>query len=627
MVGDDRVVPNGNFQQAGVHGVGIVLGHWHSRGYLACLDVDCYDPAISRALCDFIMERLGRSYPYRVGERPKFAIPVLLTDQWRKVTSAQYGNSRVELLADGQQFVAYGEHPKAKKGYYEWFNGDLSADLPVLSESDLWSIMAEFETQCEHAGMTQTKPSVRERGQVMAEMDDLDVAIANEPLDLADREVKDLLRRYPAVDCDYDDWVRVGAALHHQYRGREDGLKQWKKWSQKDPERYNKGETTRKWQSFGQTGNPVTLRSIIKKSKEQGVKAFVAQQGDWLQSSTGNRLGAGSHINWLVEGIIEQQTIGQIFAPPGVGKTFFALDIAAHLAAGVDWNGHRVKGGIVVYLAGEGVTGINRRLAALEKEKGLDTSNLMVSRMPNFGEPDQLNALMKELRGLPDLPVLIIVDTLARATAGMDENTAKDMGPVVEAMAVFTRELRCAIMAIHHTPKASGGEARGSGVLKGAMDFEIRLEGADDGAVMVSCAKAKDAEEFGEMAFRLESVDLPSNHTDNFGNTVSSAVIDWVDTAEVVKPVKLSAFQTAVVQSYDALWLDVVHHTQTPAAIVREFGLSAPADGLPLALVREHFERGQEGAADTVSKRWRRSLSDVIKKNAMRLYDDILVKI
>lgn len=630
MVGKHRALPNGNFEEQGVAGCGVVLGHWHDRGYLVFLDVDCYDKDISGAMCQFIMEKLDGTFPYRVGQMPKFGVPVLMTDQWRKVKSARYGESHIEMLGLGQQFVAYGAHPKARGGAYRWFNGDMSGDLPVLQESDLWAILEEFERLCDAAGLTKTAEGTRERAAVAASADPLEVAIANQPLDIDTRKVRDTLKAYRAQDLDYDSWLNVGAALHHQYEGDIAGYKLWKKWSAKS-DKHNPAQMRKKWESFGGCDRPTTMASVFKAAKTVKTKELTRPKGGFLYPQVSSNLSSGTHIDWVIEDIVESGTIGQIFAAPGTGKTFFALDMAAHLAAGVEWNGRRVVGGPVIYLVGEGVAGIKRRMAAIEKVTGLDLSNLRTSRMPNFGDPDDLYALLQELQAMPIPPVMIIIDTLARAIVGLDENQSKDMGPIVEAMAMFTRKLGCVVMDIHHTPKSNPGEGRGSGALKAAMDFEIKLEGNSHDGVKVSCAKSKDAEAFDDMAFKLVSVKLPKNHTDNFNRRVSSAALEWMKAEDVQQRVNLVGNQAILDQAFDQVFADVANHVHTPPAIVTQFGLDSPAVGCYLDAVKDYFIRSHPANGEMEPKRLTQSFNDALKavskKNVIKHFDHILVKL
>jgi len=70
--------------------------------------------------------------------------------------------------------------------------------------------------------------------------DDLDIIIANSPLDITDEEVDAYLLAYPPQHLDYDAWLKVGMALYHQYSGSKDGLQKWGKWSAQDSERFDK---------------------------------------------------------------------------------------------------------------------------------------------------------------------------------------------------------------------------------------------------------------------------------------------------------------------------------------------------------------------------------------------------
>src|SRR4051812_37793236 len=61
---------------------------------------------------------------------------------------------------------------------------------------------------------------------------------------------------------------------------------------------------------------------------------------------------------WLIEGVIESSALGVLYGPPGCGKSFAALDWALSVATGKAWHGREVRQGAVVYVAGEGTTGV-----------------------------------------------------------------------------------------------------------------------------------------------------------------------------------------------------------------------------------------------------------------------------
>jgi len=93
---------------------------------------------------------------------------------------------------------------------------------------------------------------------------DLNMAFVSQPLDISDDDVTRLLENYPASECDYEAWSRVGMALAHQYGGSKEGFSRWVEWSKIDADRFKAREMPVKWRSFGETSNPVTMASIIK---------------------------------------------------------------------------------------------------------------------------------------------------------------------------------------------------------------------------------------------------------------------------------------------------------------------------------------------------------------------------
>lgn len=92
---------------------------------------------------------------------------------------------------------------------------------------------------------------------------DLEAMVAAEPLDMGVAEVDALLENYPAEGKEYDEWLRVGMALYHQFRGEPEGFKRWQSWSEKSP-KHDARQMRMKWRSFGGAAKPVTMKSIIK---------------------------------------------------------------------------------------------------------------------------------------------------------------------------------------------------------------------------------------------------------------------------------------------------------------------------------------------------------------------------
>ena len=71
-------------------------------------------------------------------------------------------------------------------------------------------------------------------------------------------------------NCGYDEWLRIGAALHHQGEGAEDWLELWDSWSS-GGSTYAEGVCAEKWDSFSQqrARGAVTLASLLHMTKDK----------------------------------------------------------------------------------------------------------------------------------------------------------------------------------------------------------------------------------------------------------------------------------------------------------------------------------------------------------------------
>ena len=101
-------------------------------------------------------------------------------------------------------------------------------------------------------------------------VDDLERAIAEQPLDIDDDTVRQYLKYYPAKSLEYDAWVTVGAALHHQHRGDGAGYALWVEWSKCDNDRFDAAVMNTKWRSFGNSSRVVTFATVIYHVKQNG---------------------------------------------------------------------------------------------------------------------------------------------------------------------------------------------------------------------------------------------------------------------------------------------------------------------------------------------------------------------
>ena len=215
----------------------------------------------------------------------------------------------------------------------------------------------------------------------------------------------------------------------------------------------------------------------------------------------------------LVGRILECNTLVSIYGDSGVGKSFLALDLAFCVASGQPWHGEVVQQGGVFYLAGEGREGLIRRRQAWEmaNDRSLEEAPLYLStKATDLADEQSRIEVLEQIREVAkqDSLKLVIVDTLSRHFGGRDENQAGEMAKFVECLDHIRQEFGMTVLLVHHTGKDANRGARGSSVLRAALDNEILVKRERKGLVKLTNEKMKDAEPFQPMAFQLASVTL-----------------------------------------------------------------------------------------------------------------------
>lgn len=222
---------------------------------------------------------------------------------------------------------------------------------------------------------------------------------------------------------------------------------------------------------------------------------------------------------YLVKGLLQRASHAVVFGPPGEGKTFVALDISYHVAAGKEWQGRKVHAGPVIYLAYEGIGGMVMRAAALVRQYGDGDVPLYIAGADyDLREQAGRHALRDDMAQLPEKPVLVVIDTLARALKGGDENSAQDMGALNDAVGALIAATGACVMLIHHSGKNKASGARGSSALKGAIDTEIEVDNR-----LIQTRKQRDLEPAAPLGFALKPIQVA---VDEDGDPVMSCVVE-----------------------------------------------------------------------------------------------------
>jgi len=229
----------------------------------------------------------------------------------------------------------------------------------------------------------------------------------------------------------------------------------------------------------------------------------------------------------LVEGLMTIGSSVVVYGDSNSGKTFWALSVATAIATGTDCYGRQTDSGLVIYLASEAPASIRSRMQAIKKYHKCNLENLVMVPVPmNFYNGDQdahdvieLVRAVEEIKGRPVR--LIIGDTLARMSAGANENSGEDMGPVMARFDQVATATGAALMIIHHNGKDAAKGARGWSGIRAHIDTEIEVQ-ERDGIRSVTVTKQRELPSKGEtIYFKLEVVEMGVS---KFGSPASTCV-------------------------------------------------------------------------------------------------------
>jgi hypothetical protein len=313
---------------------------------------------------------------------------------------------------------------------------------------------------------------------------------------------------------------------------------------------------------------------------------------------------------FVVDSLLETRSLAMMFGPPSCGKSFIAVDVAASVASGLDFHGRKTLQGPVLYLAGEGHSGLKKRFAAWAKARGasLEDAPLFLShRAPMLLDKNHARAVTKAVDAVAKAhgtPRLIIVDTVARALGGGDENSSQDVGQFVRGI----DDLRsghpgCTVLLVHHSGHQSRDRARGSSALKAALDAEYAVSKSGR-SVTVNCSKMKDAQEPPELAFNIGQIDL--------GDGMESACLSYADPDDIPREKPLTPGQKIAMEAF------------VTAAVTLGGFFEGKFTGLHIEQWRNEFYRVHHGEnVETKRKAFNRARQDLVQARKISADDDI----
>ena len=201
---------------------------------------------------------------------------------------------------------------------------------------------------------------------------------------------------------------------------------------------------------------------------------------------------------------------------------------------------------------------------------------------------------------------VVIIDTLARAAAGLDENASRDMGQIIQAASKLQDLVGGLVVLVHHTGKDGNKGPRGHSSFMASLDAAIRVDQKGRRRTW-TLDKAKDAEDGKEHDFELEKVNLG---VDDLGNQTSSCVV--VPVGGPRSACKSDQIPRGEFQEF--VW-KVINHGHEHST---EHGKSGAPDGRPRIHITELLELAREQLTHIdrkrVPERIKKAIEDMLKR-------------
>ena len=477
-----------DFALHGDAGIGILTGGEHN---LVAVDVDVVNPFLSNAVKALIEDDLGAS-PRRVGRPPKFLMLYRCTEQISKRKTGTYAvdgeDCQVELLAEGQQFVASGIHPDTMQNYVWPDAGILDfqiEDLTVVTPEQLETFLHSCSSMIAKYGPLKGRITDRSaQAPTSLNLNELDGEMA---------EIETALAYLPNDDEHYDDWIQT----LHAIKGAlgDDGYDLAHRWSKRS-DKYDAAETDRAWCSIKAVKH-IGAGSIFHWASDYGFNLrdlrepqhpgpADMQPDQPVQNKQPSPLLRASAIKgplpqreWLLDQWFPNKAVSVLFGQGGVGKTLLVHQLANCVATGAKFMGIETKTmPVLMVLCEDDALEISRRQLSINEWLQVNEitdsgpSNLLI--WPRVGEEnilvtwpqqgedkagefygqlcEQVQAVKAEQNAEE---ILLVIDTAAD-TFGGNENIRREVNTFIKTyLGSFCTKYDATVLMLAH-PSMSG---------------------------------------------------------------------------------------------------------------------------------------------------------------------------
>jgi len=503
-----------------------------SGNYLVCLDVDMKHAS---GPTNVAIQRMAKFV-----KQKKMLTEVSVSGRGRHVFLWVQPPKESDLvlpkykLGGGQELEVFGLPNSAGKSVLLSGNavvGEFQEAVDLFSLLQEWGIIEQHQLQ-------EPKPAPPSQSfdftQLGSRLEDSDL----------DRAVKALHHISP--DCDYDQWIELGQALHTEFG--EAGLGPWMQWSMAGQKFQGTKDIEVHWKSFHQ-GKGVGLGTLYKHAKDCGWEAptkqterksavedfaaVIAQAPALGQSDTPDPswpeltldLTHLNPIDYLIEGFMAHSFF-ILAGQPGVGKTTAVLSMCM-VMAGFSIDGCEIyaKNRRKSIIVTEDSDQIIRTLFAYSKHYKINNLNdwfvVIDARRSNVKDLLRL-AHNIERHTVNGIRPLLVLDT-ANATMDIDnENDNSEVGAYIAAIkqTIFVQQ-KAPVCILTHTNKTisrqdSDAMARGASAFTGDATLTGVLFMDEDNQRYLKLTKTRYEPTFREIKF--DSITFPELVTTTAGD-------------------------------------------------------------------------------------------------------------
>ena len=590
-----------DFKAHGDANIGVLTGGDHS---IIAIDIDVKDAPASQAIIELVTDRLGFA-PQRIGAAPKTLFVFRCTESFRKTKTAIYEiagqDACVEVLAEGQQFVASGKHPDTGTNY-SWPDDSLidvpPTKLTAITPNEIAGFIAAANNTLAGFGAIKSR-SMSEGGGVTGKFD-----FAESPQKASLEKIEHAVMFIPNNDVHYDDWVYTAHAIKGAVG--EDGFDLFDRWSKRSA-KYDTNETTRLWKSIGDV-KTIGAGTLIHTAKQYGYTApdenfgpsslkddEPVEDDEWTTDTpdaddgsftAASVVGPVPEREWALDQWFPYKTVGMLFGAGGIGKTLIAHQLANCVATGRDFFGIAVKQmPVLCILCEDDSLEIKRRQLDINQWAGLtefDTGPENLTLWPRIGDdnilvtfPSQGEAksgsffekLCKKIehtKGDND-NILVILDTAADLYGG-SENTRREVNTFIKTyLGALVNKYNATVIVLAHpslTGLSTGSGLSGSTAWENSVRSRAYLE------------RSKDTEELLILSRKKSNYSAIGANTD-ITLIWENGVLVVPSSPDQIDRINQTKLKGEILTEIEAAWCDGVPYKSNKSSS-RKIGLALP---------------------------------------------------